>query len=104
MRTRSRRGTPVGRRTRQENLGPRRASANAAAATSSAYNAGVAAGAAIASAPPGGVYYMGANYAVLPAGCMSTPVQGTSYWLCGNTWFRPLYGANGVYYQVVPTP
>jgi hypothetical protein len=24
--------------------------------------------------------------------------------LNGNTWFQPSYGANGVYYRVVPTP
>jgi len=23
---------------------------------------------------------------------------------CGNTWFSAAYGANGVYYTVVPTP
>jgi hypothetical protein len=31
-------------------------------------------------------------------------VQGTTYYLCGNTWFQPMYGANGIYYRVVPTP
>jgi len=76
------------------------ASANTAAATSNAYAAGVAAGA--ASAAP--VYAMGVNYAVIPAGCTEPIVRGTSYYLCGNTWFKPMYGANGVYYRVVPTP
>jgi hypothetical protein len=75
------------------------ASANTAAATSSAYTAGVAAGSA---ASP--TYAMGAIYATLPAGCMSPNVQGKTYYLCGNTWFQPSYGANGVYYRVVPTP
>jgi len=37
----------------------------------------------------------------LPAGCV-TPTQG--YYLCGNTWFQPSYGANGVFYRVVPAP
>ncbi len=74
------------------------ASANTAAATNSAYNAGVAAGAA-------GAYVIGATYAMLPSGCVTPSVQGTpTYYLCGNTWFQPTYGANGVYYRVVPTP
>ena len=47
---------------------------------------------------------MGTNYATLPAGCMMPTVGGGTYYLCGNTWFKPLYGANGVYYRVVPTP
>jgi hypothetical protein len=29
---------------------------------------------------------------------------GTTYYLNGNTWFQPSFGANGVYYRVVPTP
>jgi hypothetical protein len=28
----------------------------------------------------------------------------SSTYLCGNTWFSPAYGANGVHYTVVPTP
>ncbi len=73
------------------------ASANAAAATSNAYAAGVAAGAA-------GSYPMGANYATLPPGSTPAAVAGATYYINGNTWFKPMYGANGVYYRVVPTP
>ena len=76
------------------------ASSNTAAATSNAYNAGVAAGS--ASAYPG--YVTGAVYGTLPAGCAMPSVQGKTYYLCGNTWFQPSYGANGVYYVVVPAP
>ena len=47
---------------------------------------------------------MGGIYPTLPAGCISPKVQGQSYYLCGNTWFQPSYGANGVSYHVVPTP
>jgi hypothetical protein len=47
---------------------------------------------------------MGANYAMLPSGCATPDIGGTTYFLCGNTWFQPFYGANGVYYRVVPTP
>lgn len=76
------------------------ASANTAAATSNAYAAGVAAGA--ASAPV--AYAMGVNYAVLPYGASPANVGGATYYIVGNTWFKPMYGANGVYYRVVPTP
>ena len=74
------------------------ASANTAAATSSAYSAGYAAGATTTA------YAMGAIYATLPAGCAVSTVAGTTYYHCSTTWFQPSYGANGVYYRVVPTP
>ena len=74
------------------------ASANNAAATTNAYNAGVAAGAASAS------YSMGEIVAAAPTGCATPTVGGMTYYLCGNTWFQPAYGANGVYYRVVPAP
>jgi hypothetical protein len=70
------------------------------AATTQAYNAGVAAGAAQAST----TYVMGNVYPTLPSGCAMPNVHGTTYYLCGNTWFQPTYGANGVYYKVVPAP
>jgi len=47
---------------------------------------------------------MGGIYPTLPPGCMSPSVHGSTYYLCGNTWFQPSFGANGVYYRVVPTP
>jgi hypothetical protein len=85
------------------------ASANTAAATSNAYNAGVAAGAGaipVAYAVPvaSSSFAMGAVYAVLPGGCIRPAATGGSLYLCGNTWFQPAYGANGVYYRVVPAP
>ena len=83
------------------------ASANTAAATSNAYVAGVAAGSAASTPPPPPPpthFVMGTNYATLPAGCVMPKVGNATYYLCGNTWFKPLYGANGVYYRVVPTP
>jgi hypothetical protein len=76
------------------------ATAAASSSTTSAYNAGVAAG----SAQVHDSYTMGAMYPTLPAGCAKPTVQGVTYYLCGNTWFQPNYGANGVYYKVVPTP
>src|SRR3984885_14763875 len=65
------------------------ASANSSAAASTAYAAGVAAGAS---------YSMGEIVATIPAGCATPTVSGMTYYLCGNTWFQPSYGANGVYY------
>ena len=47
---------------------------------------------------------MGAIEATLPAGCVASSVSGTTYDPCSTTWFQPSYGANGVYYRVVPTP
>ena len=58
----------------------------------------MATGAAAASAPAGG------NYATLPAGSMAINKNGTTYYLSGNTWYQPAYGANGVYYRVVAAP
>ena len=71
------------------------ASANTSAATSSAYSAGYAAGS---------TYAMNAIYPTLPAGCTPATVGGVTYDVCGKTWFQPSYGANGVYYRVVPAP
>jgi hypothetical protein len=80
----------------------------AGAATANAYNAGVVAGASSAAVPavqvPVASYVVGQNYATVPSGCVQPSVQGTTYYLCGNTWFQPMYGANGIYYRVVPTP
>jgi hypothetical protein len=72
--------------------------AGLAAGTSSAYSAGYAAGA------TNTVYTMGAIYPTLPAGCATPNVNGVAYYLCGNNWFLPSYGANGVYYRVVSPP
>jgi hypothetical protein len=47
---------------------------------------------------------MGMNYATLPPGSISINKNGQTYYLNGNTWFKPAYGANGVFYTVVPTP
>jgi len=84
-------------------------SANTAAATTSAYNAGVAAGSATTVPPApvpaaGSAFMMGGIYPTLPAGRVSPKAQGSTYYLCGNTWFQPFYGANGVSYRVVPGP
>lgn len=64
---------------------------------------GAVAGAAVASAERP-AYVMGTNYAVLPPGAGVATIAGVSYYQVGPTWFRPYYGANGVYYRVVPMP
>jgi hypothetical protein len=77
--------------------------------TAGAVAAGVVVGAAAASVADESkttttTYVVGNIYPTLPGGCSQPTVQGTTYYLCGNTWFKPSYGANGVYYQVVPAP
>lgn len=70
-----------------------------------AANANAAAAAAATASTYAIAYQMGAVYAALPSsGCAMPEVNGAMYYLCGNTWFSPAYGANGVYYRVVPTP
>jgi hypothetical protein len=49
-------------------------------------------------------YAMGVSYAALPAGSMAVTKNGTTYYLSGNTWFQPMFGANGVHYLVVQAP
>jgi hypothetical protein len=49
-------------------------------------------------------YASGDIYAALPAGCGYSSYYGKAYYKCGGTWFSPAYGANGVYYRVVPSP
>jgi hypothetical protein len=88
------------------------ASANTAAATNNAYAAGVATGSANTAAAynagvavgASAVFPVGTIYATLPVGAITTTVQGQTYYLQGNTWFLPSYGANGVYYRVVVAP
>jgi hypothetical protein len=79
------------------------AAANANAAAANAYTAGYAAGATNATVAKT-AYAVGTTVVTLPAGCISPSVSGGTYYLCGNTWFSPFYGANGLYYRVVPAP
>jgi beta-lactam-binding protein with PASTA domain len=85
------------------------------ASTGAAYSSGYAAGTVAATAPPPGAtvttvtttttsYAMGVSYAALPPGAMLINKNGSTYYLSGNTWFQPMYGANGVHYQVVAAP
>lgn len=78
-------------------VGAAAASSANAAANANAYSAGYAAGATSA-------YAMGSVYPSLPPGCVYSPYSGVTYYKCGQIWFSPYYGANGMYYRVVPTP
>ena len=91
-------------------------SANAAVATSNAYNSGYNAGATTGqpvvvnnqqqAQPVTASYSVGQVVATLPPGGITSTatVQGATYYQCGSTWFSPNFGANGVYYRVVPAP
>src|SRR5437762_12611034 len=80
------------------------ANANAAAASANAYNSGYNAGATSSSTAVAPTYSVGQILAKLPAGCITPTVRGTTYYLCGNTWFSANYGAKGVYYRVLTAP
>lgn len=60
--------------------------------------------AAAAAPPPQPTYVMGGIYPALPAGCTQSSSGGGSYYSCNGTWFSASFGANGVYYRVVPAP
>lgn len=75
----------------------------AAAGAAVGVTAGVAMGAATAHAPPPGYAApLPAAYAALPVGCLWRPAL--QRYACGTTWLAPGYGANGVFYQIVPPP
>ena len=76
-------------------VGASEASANAAAGETGAYAAGVAAGE--AAAPP-------RIYTSLPGNCTYQAAGAGNYFNCGGMWLSPAYGANGLYYKVVPAP
>ncbi len=80
-------------------VGAMAASSASAAASANSYAAGYAAGA--ATTP---TYVMGAIYPTLPAGYTIQSVAGNTYYLYRGNWFIAAYGANGVYYKVVPAP
>jgi len=57
-------------------------------------------GAAAAVAPA----VVGVSYAGLPPGAIAVSRFGVNYYLRGNTWYQPVYGASGIFYRVVPAP
>jgi len=47
---------------------------------------------------------LGASLSYLPGGCVNVNTSSGQYYQCGTNWFRPYFGNNGAYYQVVPAP
>lgn len=47
---------------------------------------------------------VGSIYYSLPAGAQSANINGTQYYVLGSTYYRPYFGNNGVYYEVVANP
>ena len=47
---------------------------------------------------------VGSQLSALPAGCTNAVVKSVQYYGCGPNWFKPAFGNNGVYYQVVNQP
>ncbi|MGB5134768.1 MAG: hypothetical protein WBN89_06295 [Prochlorococcaceae cyanobacterium] len=47
---------------------------------------------------------MGAISSALPPGAVVATVGGTTYYTANGVRFLPSYGANGVYYRMVPSP
>jgi hypothetical protein len=48
--------------------------------------------------PIGSIYYS------LPYGAQSANINGVQYYVANNVYYRPYFGSNGVYYQVVANP
>jgi len=90
----------------------------AAGAAAAAGAVGLAAGAAIGSAAtaastpvvavPQPVYVasppIGTQVVSLPGQCTSAQVSGATYYKCGDVFYKPRFGSNGVYYTVVSNP
>ena len=54
--------------------------------------------------PTGSISSIGAQVTMLPPGSQGRSVGGTQLYQCGDAWYKPYFGANGVYYEVVPPP
>lgn len=89
----------------------------AAGAAAAAGAVGLAAGAAVGAAAAASdapvvvqqpVYVsapaIGSVVVTLPGNCTSATVNGTRYYRCDGTFYKPHFGSNGVYYTVVPNP
>lgn len=46
----------------------------------------------------------GTQVTTLPAGSTAENVNGTMAYRNGSVWYRPYFGSNGVYYEIVPPP
>lgn len=47
---------------------------------------------------------LGTSLPYLPGGCVNISISSGQYYQCGINWFKPYFGSNGAYYQVVPAP
>ena len=54
--------------------------------------------------PPPMAMPLGTTLSYLPGGCVNINISSGQYYECGVNWFRPYFGSNGAYYQVVPAP
>ena len=54
--------------------------------------------------PTDSIVPLGAQVTTLPPGSQGRSVGGAQLYQCGDTWYKPYFGANGVYYEVVPPP
>ena len=75
------------------------AAAGAAAASASTASTVVVAPPAVVSGP-----LIGGVVTSLPSGCTGATVNGTQYYGCNGTYYKPNFGSSGVYYVVVPNP
>ncbi|MEI8349967.1 MAG: hypothetical protein WCI77_07420 [Candidatus Omnitrophota bacterium] len=47
---------------------------------------------------------VGAQVTMLPSGAEGRIIGGAQFYISGNTWYKPYFGASGVYYEVVSPP
>ena len=82
------------------------AAANTAAARAPAPNVAARAPApnVAARAPEPNVPVIGTMVLTLPGGCETSSVNDVQYYKCSGSYYRPIFGNNGVYYQVVVQP
>ena len=76
----------------------------AAAAGAVVGAAAVGAASAASSAPVVAGWPVGMSVGYLPAGCVYVQRPLRSWYQCPSGWLEPVYGANGLYYRVVPAP
>ncbi len=46
----------------------------------------------------------GSVYSSLPAGAEAVSINGVQYYVAQGVYYRPYFGSNGVYYEVVSNP
>ena len=54
--------------------------------------------------PPSMAMQLGTTLSYLPGNCVNINISSGQYYQCGPNWFKPYFGSNGAYYQVVPAP